>query len=101
MSLNLTQEVVALIKGNIKVKKETKKYIKYKVLPIYYPIQDEFIRVSLPTFTKNMLIYKQNKGREYFFTKFLKHKPAHQLYFIYIREFRKIALKSNKGYCLN
>ena len=34
----LTQEAVALIKGNTKVKQETEKYIKYKVLPICYPI---------------------------------------------------------------
>jgi len=49
---------VALIKGNVKVKKETKKYIKYEVLPICYPIQDKFIKVSLLAFAKNILIYK-------------------------------------------
>jgi len=58
ISPNLAQEAVALIKGNAKVKKETEKYIEYEVLPICYPIRDEFIRVSLPAFTKNMLIYK-------------------------------------------
>jgi hypothetical protein len=33
ISPTLTQEAVVLIKGNAKVKKETEKYINYKVLP--------------------------------------------------------------------
>ena len=45
ISLSFVQQVLLAIK-DIKVKREIDKYTEYKVPPVYYNIQDEFIKVS-------------------------------------------------------